>query len=407
MVSELYHPEETSTGYFVTHIAEALAGEHEVHVLCSQPTYSGRGTRAPSRETRHGVDVERCWSTTFPKDNLPLRALNVLTFSLNVMWRALVRFRRNDVVIVVTNPPTLPYVIAVAALFRRARLWLLLHDLYPEVMVASGMTSPRSPLTWLVDRMSRILYGRAERIIALGPGMAERVRGKLRADPERVVVIPNWGDIDRVVPMSRASNALLEQLGIADRFVVQYMCNMGRTHGLDTVLEAAALMKHDDSVHFLFVGWGARKQWLEDEARRIGLGNVTILPPCAGDELPVYANACDLAIIAFRPGMAGVSVPSRMYNVFAAGKPLLAVTEPGTELTRMALEEGVGFVAEPGDPREIADAVRRAQADPSALAAMGRRARELAETHYSLREVARRYAQMVEGQAPEGAAGAG
>src|SRR5690606_13531445 len=104
VVSELYYPEETSTGYYMTKIAEGLAEERSVKAICSQPTYSKRGSKAPRQEMHNGVEIFRVWSTTFDKNVIPLRVVNMLTFGLSVLFTSLRRFRAGDRVLVVTTP---------------------------------------------------------------------------------------------------------------------------------------------------------------------------------------------------------------------------------------------------------------------------------------------------------------
>lgn len=162
--------------------------------------------------------------------------------------------------------------------------------------------------------------------------------------------------------MPRGENALLRRLPVDSRFVVQYMGNMGRTHGVDLLAQAAKRLHGNDRIHFLFVGWGARKAALEEMVREGRLDRVTVLPGCAPEELPSYANACDLSVIAFQPGMAGVSVPSRMYNVMAAGKPILAVAAADSELARVVREESIGWVVPANDLGALVAAIERAAA---------------------------------------------
>jgi glycosyltransferase involved in cell wall biosynthesis len=138
------------------------------------------------------------------------------------------------------------------------------------------------------------------------------------------------------------------------------------------------------------VGWGARRAWLESEIGRRALDNVTLLPPCAREELSAHLAACDLAVIAFLPGMAGVSVPSRLYNVLASGRPLLAVADPESELSLVIREEGAGWTVPPGEPEGIATAIASAlAAGAESRAQMGARARRAAESRYSRRAVIR------------------
>lgn len=396
VVSELYHPEQTSTGYFMTGVAEGVAPSRDVRVLCSQPTYSARGTLAPVKETHNGVHIERCVGTRFDKDRLLLRVVNLITISISIAWLVFRRVRRGDVVLVVTNPPTLPFVVYPAARLRGARMVLRIEDVYPEVLVAAGMSTPSSPLVRLVGRATRMLYRRMERIVVLGRDMAALVGAKLGDHTDRMVRIPNWGDIESVSPLPRASNAVLARIGASDQFVVQYMGNMGRTHGVDTLAAAALRMRSFRHLHFLFIGWGARKAALEKMVVEERLSHVTVLPGCRQEELCVHANAADIVVIAFQEGMAGVSVPSRMYNVMAAGKPILAVAESHSELACVVIEERIGWVVAPNDVDALVAAIETAAGIPTdELVTMGRRAREAAVSRYSKQPVIEAYTRLM------------
>jgi hypothetical protein len=146
VVTELYYPEETSTGYYLTRIAEGLANDFNVKVLCGQPNYSARGTRAPKREVHQGVEIFRAFGTTFNKNVILFRLINMLTLSISVFFKAIFHIRRGEQVLVVTTPPSLPFIAAFAALFRGANYVLLIHDNYPEILIAAGKTKPDSAL---------------------------------------------------------------------------------------------------------------------------------------------------------------------------------------------------------------------------------------------------------------------
>ena len=163
MISELYYPEETSTGHVLTKLAEGLADRYSVHALCSQPTYSSRGTRAPARETRNGVAIERVWGLTLNKDVLWQRLLNASTISTSIFMRALTRLERGDVVLVVTTPPLLPIVTVAACKIRGASCVLIVHDVYPDVLIAAGMARSDAWGVRLLRALTRCVfsYGRA------------------------------------------------------------------------------------------------------------------------------------------------------------------------------------------------------------------------------------------------------
>jgi colanic acid biosynthesis glycosyl transferase WcaI len=395
VISELYYPEETSTGYLLTQIAEGLARQFSVNVLCSQPTYGARGQYALWNEIQNGVNIYRCWGTTFNKDILPLRIINMVTITLSILINALRRIGPKDCVLVVTNPPLLPFAISAASFFRRFKSILIVHDVYPEALIAANGTQPGTLFNRLIAYLTRILYSQMKRIVVLGRDMALLVRGKLPVEYQSIVIIPNWADIDLIGPVSRCDNLLLTEINLMNKFVIQYAGNMGRTHGIEYLVFCAERLKSDSDTHFLFIGSGAKKNWLKHAVNARGLSNITILDNRPRSDQPNFLNACDVAVISFMSNMAGVSVPSRMYNVMAAGKPIIAVTDPDSELALVVREEDIGWVVSPSDIDGLRMAILEAKANPNLLVQMGKRARQAAETKYSFERVNKAYTEML------------
>src|SRR5262245_10572550 len=210
VLSELYHPEDTSTGWIMTGIAEGLAARFNVKVLCAQPTYAARGIRAPTVEVRGGVEIRRCASSTFDKNRLALRALNAVSLSASIFLQALLRFRRRDLVLVVTNPPVLPFLAAAACWVRGAACILLIHDVYPDALVAAGLLRRGGWGERLLAHATRRLCRRMARVITLGRDMSALVAAKYPEVADRIVAIPNWADSESVRPRPRARNVLLD-----------------------------------------------------------------------------------------------------------------------------------------------------------------------------------------------------
>jgi colanic acid biosynthesis glycosyl transferase WcaI len=397
VVSELYYPELTSTGYFLTGIAEGLAEFYDVSVLCGQPTYWARGVRAPAREMLNGVDVRRCRATTLDKNILLFKIINMITISLSIFLSALFRFRRGDVVIAVTNPPLLPYLASMACGIKGARFVLLVHDVYPEILVRLGILKPRSKLVPLLDLASRWLYESASRILVLGRDMQNVVWQKLSSRLNRVVIATNWASTETISRQNRSESALLARLNLSDKFVVQFWGNMGRPHCIEDLVECAQLLASDPEVHFLLIGWGTKKAWAIAERQKRGLENLTIVDPFPREDSCDVQNACDIAINTLASGMTGISVPSRSYNAMAAAKPMIAVCESGSELAALVTEEEIGWVVPPGRPDLIAAVLREAKSNQNGLSQMAERARNAVDTKYSRSHVLRVYQDMIGG----------
>jgi glycosyltransferase involved in cell wall biosynthesis len=387
VVSEVYYPEEISTGYYLTSIAEGLAQDLDVGVLCGQPNYAARGTRAAKHEWRHGVEIFRAASTTLDKNVIPFRIINMLTLGISMFLRSIFLFREGDRVLVVTAPPSLPFTTALAALLKGSTYTLLLHDSYPEILVAVGKTSPRSLLVRIMGHLNRWLYKYASRVIVVGRDMKELMEKKTAGLDVPITVIPNWADLEIIQPTVRSENRLLRELDIAHKFVLMYAGNIGHPTDIETIVDCAKILQQEkiDAIHFVFIGSGAKKPWIEAKVAADSLTNVSVLAPRPRQDQIDFLNACDVGLISLVPKMWGTAMPSRTYNILAAGKPILALTDDGSELAQVIDEENVGWHIPPRDVgllySTIIDIFKHHR---DSLSEMGERARSAALEKYSL-----------------------
>jgi glycosyltransferase involved in cell wall biosynthesis len=395
VVSELYYPEETSTGYYLTKIAEGLTGSFEVKVLCGQPNYFKRGVRAPAREKHNKADIYRCAGTTLDKNVIAFRLINMLTLGITVFFKALFNFRKNDVVLVVTTPPSMPLIVAIVSRLRGAKYVPLIHDNYPELAIAAGKLKTDSLVSRLTRSVNGWLYKHASKIIVVGRDMKELVSKKLAkkigSKNIPIAVIPNWAETEDLEPKSRAENKLLKESGLADKFVFLYAGNMGHPNDMESIVACAEKLKDDKRFHFLFLGSGAKRKWLETEVEQKNLTNVTPLAPRPRTEQNDFLNACDVAVISLVPGMWGVSMPSRTYNTLAVGKPILALTEAGSELALVVEEDRVGWAVEPNQPEKLLEMILAVFEKREEFEEMRKRAHNAALQKYSLNTALERY----------------
>lgn len=396
IISELYYPEQNATGYFLTGIAEALAGDGcQVSVLCAQPSYNQRGIKAAKAEVHNDVSIRRCWSTTCNPSAILGRLLNFTTTSLSLGFRALISIKRKDRVLVVTNPPLLPFFIRLACWLKGAKFVLLVHDVYPDVFVPLGLLKSTHPLYRLMSWVNGELYASSHAVVALGRDMGRLVEDKSRGRAA-VSIIPNWGDVDVIKPMEKTQNKILKEEQLVDKFVVHYSGNHGRTHDLLSLIEAASLLKDDPELHFLFIGEGSGKSEAVARAEVLGLENVSFRSFVDRSELNTSLNASDLSVVAFKKGMAGISVPSRLYNLMAAGKPILAIVDDDSEVAQVIREEGIGMIAAPQNAPEIAQTILKLKNDGNGRLVMSRKARAAAEEKYSYSAVKAQYQSLFE-----------
>jgi len=384
VVTELYYPEETSTGYYLTRIAEGLTEDFNVKVLCGQPNYSGRGIRAPKKETHKNVRIFRAFGTTLDKNVIFFRLVNMLTLSFSIFWKALFYFEKGDKILVVTTPPSLPFISAMAALLRGGSYVLLIHDNYPEILIAVGKLQENSVIVKTLDLLNRWLYKYAAKIIVVGRDMEKLVEKKTAGLDIPIAYIPNWAELEQLEPRPKDKNKLLKELDLAEKFVFLYAGNMGHPNDLESILDCAERLKTDERFHFIFLGAGAKRKWLEREAEEKALTNVTLLDPKPRSEQNDFLNACDVAIVSLIKKMRGVSMPSRTYNILAVGKPILALAEPDSEVAKVIEEDKVGWTVSPNASDELLRTIFNIYDEKKSLEEFGKNARRAALEKYSL-----------------------
>lgn len=391
VVTELYYPEETSTGYYLTKIAEGLASDFDVKVLCGQPNYSARGVFFPKREIHKRVEIFRAFGTTLDKNIIVFRLINMLTLGIGIFIKALFNFRKGDQILVVTTPPSLPFITALAAFLRRAEYVLLIHDNYPEILIAVGKTSENSPIVKILDFLNHKLYKNAKKIIVVGRDMRELVKRKIENIKVPIEFISNWAELEQVEPAERDKNILLKELALLDKFVFLFAGNMGYPNDLESIVECAEKLKDENTHHFIFLGAGVKKKWLVKQVKERKLSNITVLEPRPRNEQNIFLNACDVALVSLVKKMRGVSMPSRTYNILAVGKPILALADKDSELAKVVEEDEVGWVVPPNAPDKLLKQIKDLTIKTKELRQMGIKARKSALKKYSLSSAIEKY----------------
>lgn len=382
IITELYYPENNQTGYYMTQIAEGLTRDFEVNIICGQPNYAVRGTVAPKHETHRDVEIFRVRGTTLDKNVLVFRLINMFTHGVSVFFNALWKIKNGDEVLTVSAPPSLPFLAALAARLKAVEYSVIIHDKYPEILVAVKKIRPDNVAIRFFNRLNRWLYTNAKKVIVVGRDMEELFKSQLgrdgRTEVKNIAYIPNWAALEEIEPRPKKDNPLLKKLGLTDKFIFLYAGNMGHPQDVESIVECAGKLKSHKDIRFIFIGSGVKRKWLENEISKNDLKNVVLLDPMPREEQTTFLNACDVGFVSLVGGMYGVAMPSRTYNFLAAGKPILALTEKDSEVERIIREENVGWTVRPERPEELLKTILRIYEEREKLPTMAERARRAA-----------------------------
>jgi len=373
-----YHPDLGATGQLLTELAEDLARSgHDVWVIAGPPLSSGRlrwGLRLFRRDERNGVTVLRARGSAFSLRRFAGRATNYVSYFLSSCLAGLA-VPRPDIVIALTDPPIIGLAALMVARRADARFVFVCQDVFPEV--ARLLQDFRSgALDRFLERVNRLLLGRADRVIAVGETMRERLIIDKGADPGKVVVIHNWADCAAIVPGPK-ENPLAARLGLAERFVVMHSGNVGLSQGLEILLDAAERLSPYPDILVAIVGDGSTRAALESRARARGLVNVRFFPSQPRENLALSFAAADVFVISLKAGLAGYIVPSKLYGILASGRPYVAAVEEASEVAAITRAARSGLLAEPGNADDLARLIlmlREDRGQGRALGVNGRRA---------------------------------
>ncbi|MGY3605844.1 MULTISPECIES: glycosyltransferase family 4 protein [unclassified Bradyrhizobium] len=355
VVSQHYPPDRSTTAAIMAAIASRLAKEVDVLVLSGWP-----GSASKLAADRPVVEEIKNWMPG--KAALLKRAAAELLFTARTFFAVLRRLERGDVALTVTAPFVLPYAVAAAARLKRARSILIMHDLFPEVLVLSGLLKPGSIVTRAMRAMNGLMFRALTTVVIIGRDSEKLLLSYRGMTRDKIEFIPNWTTIDPAVRPVAADNAF--RRGLGGRFVVGLSGNLGFTHDPVIVFEAARRLKDDPSIHFLLSGWGLGFDKLRSMQSEAKLANITLVDRVADEDLQDFLSAADLWLIPYRKDVAGVSVPSRFYNLLAVGRPVILISEPDAEAALTVTEHDLGRVVTPGMPAQLAEAIRAASRTP-------------------------------------------
>lgn len=391
-----YPPDSNPTGRLMAGVVAGLREHgHTVDVITSFPHYGRFRVEEPyrgrlaARERGPAGDTTRLWVYADGRKERMLRRLaSYLSFNALAAIAGLVARPRYDVILAPNGSFFTGVAAAVIGAAHGCPFVYNVQDLYPEVPVQAGqLTSPRAIAG--LERLERLMYRLAARVSVIAPSFRASLLAK-GVPPAKVALIPNFVDTAFIAPLPR-QNAFSAAHGLDGRFVVSYAGNLGYVYDLDAILDAAARLAHLPDVLFQIVGEGVGRQALERRAAALGLPSVRLLPFQPVEQLPLMRAACDVQLSPHRPGTTGYSLPSKIYEVMASARPLIACADPGSDVARLVESTGCGLAIPAGDPARLAEAILLLRADPALRAAMGAAGRQYAEQHLAPQIVVEQY----------------
>lgn len=364
-------------------IARALrARGNEVQVVTGFPNYPdgrvypGFRQRLYQRDVMQGVTVHRAPLYVSHDADPRRRAANYLSFAISASAVAVSRQSRVDATLVHSTPATVAIPAMAMRLLRRTPYVVYVQDLWPDTVLASGFLAEGAhrSIEGMLNRFCDSVYRHASAIAVTSPGMADLiVRRGISA--KKISIVPNWVD-ERNFRPATPGETVLREIGKRSPFTVMYAGAMGEVQALETLIDAAAILRDHHDIDFLLVGGGVAESSLRARVERAGLRSVRFLPHQPVERMAEVLALGDVQIVSLRDKpIFRTTLPSKLQATMAAGRPIIcAVAGDAAQVIR---ESGAGLATAPASAAELASAILDVAAlsseDREALGHAGRR----------------------------------
>jgi colanic acid biosynthesis glycosyl transferase WcaI len=398
LLTTYFAPDASANGTLMRQLCEELAQlGHSVGVVTSMPHYDTnciwpeyRG-HLWVREHSGPLDIRRVYIyVPANKARLVARLFGYMSFNILSALAAL-SAGRCDVVFTPSPPLTNGLTAFVVSRLKGVPYIYNVQDIYPDIAIRLGVLKNERAIG-AFQRMERFVYSKAAAVSVISEGFRQNLLRK-GVPASKVHVVPNFVDTGFMAPLPR-HNAFSDEYDLNDRFVVLFAGNVGFSQGLETVLQAAQDLSQMSGIMFLIVGNGASKQRLVEQANQMGLGNVRFLPFQPHVRVPEMYASADVCLVPLRRGLTEDSVPSKVFTILGAAKPLVASVDEGSETWRFVHDSGSGICVEPENPRQLAEAILALYRDRQLRLHMGQSGRRYVEESYTSRRIAKRYEEL-------------
>jgi colanic acid biosynthesis glycosyl transferase WcaI len=365
LLNQFFWPDSAPTGQLLADVTRLIDPKlHIVTVLCGAPGYGVTDTASPPR-----VKIVRLGSASFSRTTM-LRIISYASFFAAAFSRG-IREPKPDIVLTLTTPPLISLLGTLLKRLRGSRHFIWEMDLYPDIAVDLNVLGARSLVARLIGALADFSRKRADGIIALGEDMKARLIARGVA-PNKIFVAENWADGCEIVPSPLREGPM----------VVNYSGTFGLAHEEYTITEAIRQLRDDKRFRFVFVGGGARRKSLEGFCHSQEISSVEFQPYAKRLDLSNSLARGHIGLVTQIPETLGAVVPSKVYGIMAAGRPVLYIGPESATPARIIQEHECGWRIDPGDVTGLVCLLRRLEQNRDLLRKAGLKARTSFEKHY-------------------------
>ncbi len=365
-----FYPDVSAVAQMLQDLLVELAKDRRFNISVFAGATSYRNKRLSLRKIDYNnIRIRRFFTFSFGRRNLVSRILNYSFYYISIFFYLLVTSKW-QIVISMTSPPLIGFVVSLSRMIRRRTMILYIQDLYPDILYDVGII--KKP--WLARRLqffNRITYRTAQKIVTIGSYMTKRIVTIDRDLKKRIIEIPNWArGIERKDPVNQQRNS----------FNILYSGNMGASHDFETLAYFIEKAKSLPGICYTFIGEGVQKERLNNLFKRKGEGRVRFEGYAGREEVNANLAKGDLLLLAQKKQTVGDVLPSKFYSYLAAGRPIFYLGPRRSEIGTMILKHDIGIVCEERHDIKIAlEYIKALKNNRNVCEVVGRRARRVFE----------------------------
>lgn len=333
--------------------------------------------------TKQWPDVQVIQCRALKKETSINRIITWCVFTLQTFFH-LIRHAPGQHLLIVTNPPVTLWLGPLFKLWKKAKYSCLIYDIYPEAFEVAGIAKSDSLLSLFWRKLNAFSFSGAENIITISDYMARTLRSQLPANKDiKISVIENWADTELIVPIPKIKNPFLNELNLNKKFIISYFGSFGITHGVDSIIECANILKDNSDILFLLIGGGTDGKNIRKILQAQKPDNLIILPFQPLDKFKYVAAAPDICLVLQKAGAEEISMPSKVYTALASGTAIIAMTGKDSDLAALVNENRCGIIIPPQDVDAMAEGILYLIQDADRLEKFSSNARKTAVSLYA------------------------
>ncbi len=388
ILTQYFHPHHGATSQLITDLAKGLSNlGYTVNI------FTGTQSQQTTPESLNQITIQRSFSPIKSSTSIISKITSSLFFLISAFIHITFHQPTKNILLIASNPPYAGILGIFFKLLKRGKYYFLLQDIFPESAVMSGIMQPNGILFKLFNKLIYLTCKYSENIIVLSSSMQAYLEQKYPDIKTKIKIIENWA-IEDIPICKKQDNKFAQTHNLTEIFTVLYSGNMGRLHDIETLCQAAIILK-DNPIQFVFIGDGAKTKIIEETIQTHKLKNILLLPLQPREILPLSLTACDISLVSLIFGAESIVAPSKLYGMLAAGRGIISISVPNSYIDRLLTNSGCGVNVLPNNPEHLADIILQLSCDKQRVQSMGETARQLYETRYTFKRALEEYEKLI------------